>query len=91
MPALKPVAAIAGDEVCARATSISINGVIVAERRAQDNSGRDIPFWTECKTLTVGQVFLLSTYASDSFDGRYFGVSEPTDIIEKVAPVWTFP
>lgn len=91
VPALKPVAAIAGDEVCARAESITINGKAVVERRIEDHQERKMPLWSGCKTLSPGQVFLLSTYAADSFDGRYFGVSEASDIIETVAPVWTFP
>ena len=91
VPALKPIAAIAGDVVCADAGSISINGAAVAGRRTADHQEREMPIWNGCKTLSPGQVFLLSTYALDSFDGRYFGVSETADIIEKVTPVWTFP
>lgn len=91
VPALKPVAAIAGDEVCAHAQSVTINGKEVVDRRLEDRQNRKMPLWSGCKTLSPGQVFLLSTYAADSFDGRYFGVSEASDIIETVAPVWTFP
>ena len=91
VPALKPVAAVAGDEVCAEDLRIKVNGTDIAERRKEDHQGREMPTWTGCKTLSLGQVFLLSTYALDSFDGRYFGVSEASDIIEKVRPVWTFP
>ena len=50
-----------------------------------------MPLWSGCQTLTPNQIFLLSTYAPDSFDGRYFGLSRTSDIIEKVTPVWTFP
>lgn len=91
VPALKPVAAIAGDRVCASAEGITINGAAVATRTATDHLGRDLPTWDGCQTLTPQQVFLLSTYAPDSFDGRYFGPTDTADVIEKVAPVWTFP
>ena len=91
VPALKPIAAIAGDEVCASGDRITINGAAIAERRMEDHQGRPMPLWSGCKTLARNQVFLLSTYAADSFDSRYFGLSETTDIIETVSPVWTFP
>jgi conjugative transfer signal peptidase TraF len=91
VPALKPIAAIAGDVVCATGVSITINGSTIAERRTEDHQGREMPTWTGCKTLSRDQIFLLSTYAPDSFDGRYFGLSVTSDIIEKVTPVWTFP
>jgi conjugative transfer signal peptidase TraF len=90
VPALKPVAAAAGDVVCASEADISIDGTAVAQRRAKDSQGREMPLWSGCKTLSSDQFLLLSTYASDSFDGRYFGVSERADIIEKVRPVWIF-
>jgi conjugative transfer signal peptidase TraF len=89
VPALKPVAAIAGDTVCASADSISINGTPVATRNTADHLGRELPSWHGCQTLTTAQLFLLSTYAPDSFDGRYFGPTDTADVIEKVAPLWT--
>jgi type IV secretory pathway protease TraF len=55
-----------------------------------DRFGREIPRWNGCKTLAPDEVFLLSTHAADSFDGRYFGPTSIADIIEKVAPLWTF-
>lgn len=91
VPALKPIAAIAGDVVCASGQRITVNGAAMAERRTEDHQGREMPAWTGCKTLSRDQIFLLSTYTSDSFDGRYFGLSQASDIIEKVRPVWTFP
>lgn len=91
VPALKPVAAIAGDTVCALADGISINGTAVATRAVTDHLGRVLPSWHGCQTLTAAQVFLLSTYAPESFDGRYFGPSDIADVIEKVAPLWTLP
>jgi conjugative transfer signal peptidase TraF len=91
VPALKPIAASAGDTVCASQDAISINGREVARRAVADHFGRALPTWEGCRTLAPRQVFLLSTHAADSFDGRYFGPSDTADVIEKVTPLWIIP
>ncbi len=91
VPALKPVAAMAGDEVCAHAERVSINGAPPSARASIDHQGRPMPAWEGCRVLREDEVFVFSTYAADSFDGRYFGPSAFTDVIEKVVPLWTFP
>lgn len=90
VPALKPIAAVAGDAVCAHNDTITINGIRVASRRQNDPSGRPLPSWNGCQTLATDQIFVLSTYAADSYDGRYFGPVSTSAILEKVAPLWTF-
>src|SRR5690606_8558328 len=90
VPALKPVAGVAGDVVCAQADAVLINGIPVAARRPHDPSGRPLPRLEGCKTLGAEQIFVLSTYAPDSFDGRYFGPISTALVLEKVTPLWTF-
>lgn len=81
VPLIKRVAASEGQTVCATANRISIDGREVAERLAVDSRHRPMPWWNGCRVLGPGQVFLLMREHPRSFDGRYFGVSERTEII----------
>ena len=89
VPIIKRVAAIAGDVVCAFAEAISIDGRLVAKRLASDRMGRPLPQWEGCETLAAGEFFLLMADVPDSFDSRYFGVTERRDIIGRLVPLWT--
>lgn len=87
VPLVKRVAAAAGDEVCALGRSIFVNGSRIASRRSVDRAGRAMPWWTGCVRLRGRQLFLLMD-APVSFDGRYFGVTDGTDVIGKARLVW---
>jgi conjugative transfer signal peptidase TraF len=87
VPLVKRVVAIAGDEICALATSIYRDGRWIAARKTGDGRGRTMPRWQGCHILRGGQVFLLMD-APDSFDGRYFGITDPADIIGKARLLW---
>lgn len=87
VPLVKRVAAAAGDEVCAFDRYIFVDGYFVAERRIFDSEGRRMPFWLGCLRLRGEQKLLLMD-APDSFDGRYFGVTEGSDVIGKAELLW---
>lgn len=87
VPLVKRVAAYAGDEVCALGLDILVNGRWVAERRVADRRGRPMPMWHGCVSLHGRQLFLL-TDDPDSFDGRYFGVTEGSDVVGKTRLLW---
>jgi conjugative transfer signal peptidase TraF len=70
---IKRIAGSAGDVVCADGAHVTINGERVAARRASDSTGRPLPAWEGCRTLTAEEIFLLGETA-DSFDGRYWGI-----------------
>lgn len=89
VPIIKRVAAVEGNVVCASGDAISIDGPVVAHRLASDRMDRPLPQWEGCETLGVGEFFLLMAEVSDSFDGRYFGVTERRDIIGRLVPLWT--
>jgi conjugative transfer signal peptidase TraF len=89
VPIVKHVAAVAGDVVCAPGDAIFIDGRMVAHRLASDRLGRRLPWWEGCETLSAGEFFLLMADVPDSFDGRYFGVTERRDIIGRLVPLWT--
>ena len=89
VPLLKRVAAIEGDVVCTSGDALFIDGRLVADRLASDWMGRPLPRWEGCETLGAGEFFLLMADVPDSFDGRYFGVTERRDIIGRLVPLWT--
>ncbi|SMF61187.1 conjugative transfer signal peptidase TraF [Allosphingosinicella indica] len=80
LPALKRVAAISPDHLCARSDRLFVNGALVALRRSADRAGRALPHWQGCRRLAPDELLLLAP-ASHSFDGRYFGPSHRRDII----------
>jgi conjugative transfer signal peptidase TraF len=88
VPLVKRVAAAGGATVCARGPQITIDGRPVAVRRAADRLRRPLPWWTGCRTLTGGRVFLLMPDVPDSFDSRYFGPVEAAAILGKATPLW---
>ncbi|MET3473262.1 conjugative transfer signal peptidase TraF [Novosphingobium sp. 1529] len=87
VPLVKRVAAEAGDRVCARGDQVFVNGRPVATRRQRDALGRVLPWWQGCRMLRREQVLLVMDSA-DSFDGRYFGVSQGVDLIGKAWLLW---
>lgn len=88
-PAIKHVAAIEGDSVCAVSGSVYINGMRRAGVLLHDRRGRQLRSWAGCLRLAHGQIFLLND-APASFDGRYFGPSSKQDVIGILKPLWTF-
>ena len=88
VPLLKRVVAMEGDEVCARDLGVSLNGRPVAVRRETDRLGRPLPAWQGCVVLGRDELFLLMTDSPDSFDGRYFGVTEQQQIVGRATALW---
>jgi conjugative transfer signal peptidase TraF len=75
-PLLKPVAAIAGDRVSGTAEGISTNGRLIANSKSlgRDGSGRALPSPVANNLVVAGgEVWVISSYNSLSFDSRYFG------------------
>lgn len=88
VPLVKRVGAIEGDRVCARSGRIFINGRAAAARRSTDPRGRIMPRWSGCARLGPGELFLLSTAGPLAFDGRYFGITPPAEVIGKAHLLW---
>lgn len=88
VPLVKRVAATEHDIVCASDREISINGRWVADRQSADGKGRRLPWWSGCRVLGEGEVFLLMDENSKAFDGRYFGVTEPSELIGPAILLW---
>jgi conjugative transfer signal peptidase TraF len=88
VPLVKPVAAAAGDRVCAVGEAVFVNGRLQTLRRYADPSGRMMPMWTGCEQLREGEVFLLAPNVPDAFDGRYFGITRRKEIIGRAMLLW---
>lgn len=87
IPALKRISALSGDRVCRFGGMVVINGRATVKARLFDNLRRRMPVWRGCRTLSSSQVFLLADH-QNSFDGRYIGVTETTDIIGTARLIW---
>jgi conjugative transfer signal peptidase TraF len=90
VPAVKRIAALAGDFVCADSGIVVINGRAVATTLLIDRDGRPLPAWKGCRALVDGEVFLLMEGVPTSFDGRYFGPVSTAAIVGKLMPLWTW-
>ena len=90
VPLVKRVAAVAGDRVCATGSAISINGRRIAMRQQSDGAARPMPWWAGCRKLASGEYFLLMD-RPESFDGRYFGVTQQDDLVGRAVLLWAKP
>ncbi|WP_246797170.1 S26 family signal peptidase [Burkholderia perseverans] len=88
VPLLKPVAAIAPQQVCISGGIVRIDGVPSATVLRADRMGRPLPSWRQCRRLEPGELFLLSTTNPASFDSRYFGPVSASTVIGVAHPVW---
>ncbi|WP_341703319.1 S26 family signal peptidase [Ferrovibrio sp.] len=88
IPVIKPVAAMAGDQVCAAGNTIRLVSGATLHRLKFDSQGRPLPAWQGCRTMTTDEVFLANPAAADSFDSRYFGPVQRNSLIGRVVPVW---
>jgi len=91
VPLVKRVAGEPGDTVCAIGQDLFVNGRWVAERLITDGAGRRMPWWSGCVALRNGALFLLMTDSPASFDGRYFGPSNKSEIIGEATLLWATP
>ncbi|WP_395117815.1 S26 family signal peptidase [Rhodanobacter sp. FW102-FHT14D06] len=88
IPLLKPVAAVAPQQVCITEGSVRIDGVPVAAVLRTDGMGRQLHAWPSCRRLRPGELFLLSTTNPASFDSRYFGPVRADTVLGVAHPIW---
>ncbi|EPO7629451.1 TPA: S26 family signal peptidase [Citrobacter freundii] len=88
IPLLKRVGAIAPQHVCIVAGQVRIDGVPVAAVLRADRMGRPLSSWPQCRPLAEGELFLLSTTNPASFDSRYFGPVNASDVIGIARPLY---
>lgn len=89
-PVFKPVVAIAGDHVLLSSTGIDVNGVHIDNSAplSSDSARRLLPTLRYgTYTVAPGSVWVVSSYNSRSFDSRYYGCIEISDIRSVVVPL----
>lgn len=86
VPLLKPVAAIEGDTVTVQpGKAVLVNGKLLANTEPRPG----IPGYPAGEyRVQPGQVWLLSSYDTRSFDSRYFGPASTADIQGEARPVF---
>lgn len=92
-PLLKPVIAIAGDEVQLSASGIAVNRLPIANTAplAVDTRGRSLKNWPFGRyVVSPGAAWVASSYNARSFDSRYFGPVPVAVIRSRVRPILTF-
>jgi len=80
---MKPIAALADDQVCVRDHQIWINHQPVARQQSDYAPYHSLPQWKFCGTIPAGYYLLLSTYDKRSFDGRYFGLIKKSALVAR--------
>jgi type IV secretory pathway protease TraF len=68
--------------------TVYIDGAASAHQLAADRQGRPLPAWNGCRLLNAGEIFLLMTNESASFDSRYFGPVLSSAAIGRLVPLW---
>ncbi|WP_336810138.1 conjugative transfer signal peptidase TraF [Bosea sp. MMO-172] len=89
VPLLKHVAALPGQRVCRQDHSVTVDGLRLGDALESDRLGRPLPIWKGCRTLAVGEIFLMNAAVRDSFDGRYFGPVQARSVIGIATPLLT--
>lgn len=87
IPLLKSVGAVAPQHVCIVDEEIRIDDVPVATLLTADSIGRPLPSWQQCRRLADGELFLLSVTNPASFDSRYFGPVQASEVVGIARPI----
>lgn len=78
---MKPIVAGPSDEICNGPGGLFLNGRNLAATASHDAGGNSLPIWNDCRPLKDDEFFMLSDYASNSFDSRYSGPIGADDIV----------
>ena len=89
VPLMKHVAALPGQTVCRRRSTITVDGMPLGDALDRDRKGRRLPVWQGCRRIAAGTVFLMNSAVRDSLDGRYFGPTPARTIIGRATPIYT--
>lgn len=91
-PLAKPIVACPGDIVELSATGMVVNGRLLQNTPplATDTAGRPLSHWPFGRyVVALGTVWVASSYSPRSFDSRYFGPVEASQVREHVRPLLT--
>ena len=89
-PMLKPIVARAGDTVEVSANGITVNGTLLhnTSPRTSDSRGRPLTPWRFGRYIVPpGFVWVASQYNPLSFDSRYYGPIQASQICHRLRPL----
>lgn len=89
----KIVLAIGGDVVALRREGVSVNREPILNSRtlARDSGRRPLPHYPWGNhVLEPRELWLFSPYRPNSYDSRYFGPVDASDVVSVLRPVWTW-
>ena len=89
---LQPIAARPGDSVELSATGMAVNGRLLSNTAplVKDSAGRPLTHWPfGTYVVTPDTAWVASSYSPRSFDSRYFGPVEASQVREHVRPLLT--
>ena len=90
---IKKILAAKSDRVEISAVGVSVNGKLLSNSKPMDNDseGKALPhIEVNIDALDEHTVLLMSDYNPKSFDARYFGLVDKSNIISAIRPVWTW-
>ncbi|WP_051669891.1 conjugative transfer signal peptidase TraF [Bryobacter aggregatus] len=93
-PLLKPIIAQPGDAVTVTSNGIEVNGRLLPNTRPVpfDAAGRPLHSWPKGEYLVAdGTLWVASTYNAGSYDSRYMGPIQITQIRGRLRPLWLLP
>ena len=91
-PLAKPIVARPGDIVEIAARGMAVNGRLLPNTAplVKDTAGRPLAHWPFGRYVVApGAVWVASSYNSRSFDSRYFGPVDASQVREHVRPLLT--
>lgn len=89
VPLMKHVAAVSGQRICRRGSTVTVDAVRLGDALDRDRRGRSLPVWQGCRRVAAGEIFLMNPSVPDSLDGRYFGPIPARTVIGKATPLYT--
>lgn len=87
---IKKIMAAANDRVEMTTAGVFVNGVLVPNSKPMDKDleGKPLsPVKADIAALDDHSVLLMSDYSPKSFDGRYFGLMDKSQIISVIRPI----
>ena len=90
---IKKLLAVKNDMVEISSIGVFVNGKLLPNSKpiATDSEGNPLPhIEANIPALSDNSVLLMSDYNPESFDARYFGVIDKSNIISAIQPIWTW-
>lgn len=89
---MKMSLAAKSDKVRVTDQGVFVNGVLLpySKPRSMDKSGRPLPIYRADIVLSVNDVLLMSNVSEHSFDSRYFGPVNRSQIQGVIRPIFTW-